>query len=59
MRRYDVQTITEQHYRALRLLLAMGQAEAHIVVRSKRPWPPQISFSRRQPATDIPGDAIN
>ncbi|WP_029622937.1 hypothetical protein [Sphingomonas elodea] len=59
MRRYDVRDITDQHYRALRLLLATNQAEAHIVVRSKRPWPPAISYSPRQPDTAIAGDAIN
>jgi hypothetical protein len=59
MRRYNVADITEQHYRALRLLLALGQAEAHIVVRSKRSWPPPISFSPRQRETAISGEAIN
>lgn len=44
MRRYDIRDITEQHYRALRLLLTLGVAEAHIVVRSKRPWPPSIAY---------------
>ncbi len=59
MRRYDVRDITDQHYRALRLLLATNQAEAHIVVSSKRPWPPTLSYSRHQPATVITGEAIN
>ena len=59
MRRYNVRDITEQHYRTLRLLLALGQAEAHIVVRCQRPWPRTISFSPRQRETVIVGDAIN
>ena len=59
MRRYAARDITEHHYRALRLLLTLNMAEAHIVVRSKRAWPPPISFSPRQPETHIPGDAIN
>lgn len=59
MRRYNVADITEQHYRALRLLLALEQAEAYIVVRSKRAWPPPVSFSPRQRECQISGDAIN
>lgn len=59
MRRYDARDITEHHYRALRLLLTLNMAEAHIVVRSKRPWPPSVSYSPRQLETAIPGDAIN
>lgn len=59
MRRYDARDITEHHYRALRLLLMLNQAEAHIVVRSKRTWPPPVSYSPRQPATAIAGEAIN
>lgn len=59
MRRYNVADITEQHYRVLRLLLALDQAEAHIVVRSKRAWPPPISFSPRQSDNRIAGEAIN
>lgn len=59
MRRYDVRDITENHYRVLRLLLMLNQAEAHIVVRSKRPWPPRIAYSARQRESQIFGDAIN
>ena len=59
MRRYNVSDITEQHYRTLRLLLHLNLAEAHIVVRSQRPWPPPISFSFRQRDIKIAGDAIN
>jgi len=59
MRRYDARDITEQHYRTLRLLIALGQAEAHIVVKAKRPWPPSVAFSPRQRATCVPGEAIN
>ena len=59
MRRYDARDITDQHYRALRVLLITNQAEAHIVVRSKRPWPPAISYSPRQSETAIASDAIN
>lgn len=59
MRRYDARDITEQHYRTLRLLLQLNLAEAHIVVRSQRPWPPSISFSPRQQEIAISGDAIN
>lgn len=59
MRRYDARDITEQHYRTLRLLLQLNLAEAHIVVRSSRPWPPSISYSPRQRDIEIMGDAIN
>lgn len=59
MRRYDARDVTEHHYRALRLLLMLNQAEAHIIVRSKRAWPPPVSYSPRQPATAITGEAIN
>lgn len=59
MRRYDARDITEHHYRALLVLLKFNMAEAHIVVRSKRPWPTPVSFSPRQQATQISGDAIN
>lgn len=59
MRRYDARDITEQHYRTLLLLLQLNLAEAHIVVRSQRPWPPAISFSRGQQKIAISGDAIN
>ncbi len=59
MRRFDAREITEHHYRALRLLLSLKLAEAHIVVRSKREWPPRVSFSPRQIDVDIEGDAIN
>ena len=59
MRRYDARDITEQHYRTLRLLLQLNLAEAHIVVRSQRPWPPPISASPRQREATITGDAIN
>jgi len=59
MRRYDVRDITEQHYRTLRLLLQLNLAEAHIVVKSQRPWPPPISFSLRQRTTEVTGEAIN
>ncbi|HJU04440.1 MAG TPA: hypothetical protein VJ692_04755 [Nitrospiraceae bacterium] len=59
MRRHNARDITEQHYRTLRLLLQLNLAEAHIVVRSQRPWPPSISFSPWQPSSEIAGDAIN
>jgi len=59
MRRYDARDITEQHYRTLRLLLQLDLAEAHLVVKCKRPWPPAISFSRWQRENSIVGDAIN
>lgn len=59
MRRYDARDITEHHYRALRLLLTLNQAEAHIVVRSKRAWPPPVSYSPRQQEIQISGEAIN
>ncbi len=59
MRRYDASDITENHYRALRLLIRLRLAEAHIVVRSTRPWPPRILYSSRQPDADICGDPIN
>ena len=59
MRRFNVSDITEQHYRTLRLLLQLNLAEAHLVVRCHRPWPPNISFSRGQRENSIVGDAIN
>lgn len=59
MWRFEVLDITEQQFRALRLLIHLKQAEAHIVVRSNRPWPLPISFSPRQPNAMITGDAIN
>lgn len=59
MRRYNARDITEQHYRTLRLLLQLNLAEAHIVVRSNRPWPPPILYSPRQREITITGDAIN
>ena len=59
MRRFNVSNITEQHYRTLRLLLQLNLAEAHIVVKSQRPWPPAVSFSLLQRDTSIAGDAIN
>lgn len=59
MRRYDARDITEQHYRTLRLLLQLNLAEAHIVVRSQRPWPPAVRYSPRQPETVITGEAVN
>jgi len=40
-------------------LLMLNQAEAHILVRSKRACPPLVSYSPRQPATTITGEAIN
>ena len=59
MRRYDARDITEQHYRTLRLLLQLNLAQAHLVVRCQRPWPPSISLSQRQRAFVNTGDAIN
>lgn len=59
MRRYDVRDISEQHYRILRLLLNLNLAEAHIVVKSRHPWPPPITLSPRQRERSISGDAIN
>ena len=59
MRRYDVRDLNVDHFRALLRLVHLKKAEAHIVVRSKRPWPPTIAYSRRQEDTVITGDAIN
>ena len=59
MRRYNVSDITEQHYRALRLLIVLGQAEAHVVVKASHSWPPPISYSPRQRENRIAGEAIN
>jgi hypothetical protein len=59
MRRFDASDITENHYRALRLLIRLRLAEAHIIVRSARPWPPRVFYSSRQPEADIRGDPIN
>lgn len=59
MWRFEVLDITEQQFRALRLLIHLKQAEAHIIVRSNRPWPPEISTSPRQREVSVPRDAIN
>lgn len=59
MRRFLVSDVTEPHYRRLRLLVAIGRAEAYLVVRSAAPWPRAVD----RPALNSPvipsGDAIN
>ncbi|RYG85304.1 MAG: hypothetical protein EON59_12495 [Alphaproteobacteria bacterium] len=59
MRRYDVRAISDRHYRALRVLLATQQAEAHIVVRTNLEWPSRIPVSPHETMADVVGDAIN
>lgn len=59
MRRYDAQDISEHHYRALRLLIQLKVATAYLVVKCDPVWPPPISYSPRQAALYIAGDAIN
>lgn len=59
MWRYHVLDISEQHFRQLRLLIQLKQAEAHIVVKTARPWPSPVMLHPRQRAAVIERDAIH
>lgn len=59
MWRYQVLDISEQHFRQLRMLIHIKQAEAYIVVKTKRPWPSIVATSPRQHLVKIVGDALN
>lgn len=59
MWRYQVLDISEFHYRQLRLLIHLKLAEAHIVVRTERPWPREVSLHPRQHSAKIERNAIN
>ncbi len=59
MWRYHVLDISEQHFRQLRMLIHIKQAEAYIIARTARPWPPEIALHPRQHTTLIKRDAIN
>lgn len=58
MWKYDVRDVPEDHYRALRLLIQLNRAEAHLLVICDPAWPPRISYRRGQQAP-ILGVAIN
>lgn len=59
MWRYQVLDISEQHFRQLRLLIHIGQAEAYIIAKTARPWPPEVLLHPRQHTAIVRRDAIN
>jgi hypothetical protein len=59
MRRFLVGDVTEPHYRQLRLLVAIGRAEAYLVVRSAAPWPRVVDCPALNSPVIPTGDAIN
>lgn len=59
MWRYQVLDISEQHFRQLRLLIHIKQAEAYIIAKTARPWPPEITLHPHQFTAKISRDAIN
>ena len=59
MWRFNVGDISEHQFRLLRFLVQHGGAEAHIVVKSDKPWPREIYVSRYQRDAKVPRDAIN
>jgi hypothetical protein len=59
MRRFLVGDVTEPHYRRLRLLVAIGQAEAYLVVRSAAMWPRAVDRPALNSRAIPVGDAIN
>jgi hypothetical protein len=59
MRRFLVGDVTEPHYRQLRLLVAIGRAEAYLVVRCATPWPRAVERPALNSITVPKGDAIN
>lgn len=48
MWRYNVGDLTDDDIRRLRLLVKIKRAEAHIVVKSDRPWISPIKPQHRQ-----------
>ena len=59
MWRFEVQDISENDFRLLRALIQLKVAEAHLVVKSQRPWPREIYVHARQARAAVPRDAIN
>ncbi|HEX7853471.1 MAG TPA: hypothetical protein VF503_07215 [Sphingobium sp.] len=59
MWRYEVIDISEQQYRRLRLLIHIKAAEAHLIVRSRHPWPIIVPGNAREHDKIIRADAIN
>jgi len=59
MRRFLVSDVTEPHYRQLRLLVAIGRAEAYLVVRSVAPWPRAVDRTALNSPAVPKGEAIN
>lgn len=59
MWRYQLIDLSEQHIRQLRLLIKLKRAEAHVIVRTDQPWPPEILLHPRQHDAKVARDAIN
>ncbi len=59
MWRYQLLDLSEQHFRQLRLLIKLNRAEAYVIVKTEKPWPPEILLHPRQHTTKIARDAIN
>lgn len=59
MWRFEVQDISEQEYRRLRLLINLKLAEAHLVVKCQRSWPVEICRSPRQIDARVARKTIN
>ncbi|MBV2150146.1 hypothetical protein KRZ98_18040 [Sphingobium sp. AS12] len=59
MWRYQLLDLSEQHVRQLRLLIKLNRAEAHVIVKTDKPWPPEILLHPRQHTAKIARDAIN
>jgi hypothetical protein len=61
MRKFEVSDISEFHYRQLQMLVKLGLAEAHIVVRRcEGTWPQTNDVTNRHAPLSRPvGIAIN
>lgn len=59
MWRYRLVDLSEQHIQQLRLLIKLNRAEAYVIVRTDKPWPPEILLHPRQQCAKINRDAIN
>ncbi|AOG01401.1 hypothetical protein BSY18_3385 [Blastomonas sp. RAC04] len=61
MRKFEVSDIGDFHYRQLQMLIKLGLAEAHIVVRRcEGAWPRTSDVADRRAAGGVPtGEAIN
>lgn len=59
MWRYQVLDLSEQHFRQLRLLIKLNRAEAYVIVKTDKPWPPEILLHPRQPDARVPRDTLN